>query len=143
MGNKRSYGGRPTIPEEDRRKVSVKVRLTEGEKELITKLYENSLVDNFSELVREVLFKHKIKVKVVNVEIVALENQLRQIAHQCEMFLKKKRESDEALKPIIREMVEELVAIKLKVASTTLLLKELDEFSEAEKQDSRQWWNKY
>lgn len=143
MGNKRSYGGRTAIPEKYRRNVFIKVRVTQKEKESIIKLHENSLIDNFSELVREVLFQKKINVKVVNVEILALENQLRQIEYKCETFLRKKRESDEALKPIIREMIEELAAIKLKIKSSSLLLPDLEAFSEAEKQESRKWWNNY
>ena len=143
MGNKRSYGGRTAIPEKYRRNVFIKVRVTQKEKESIIKLHENSLIDNFSELVREVLFQHKIGVKIVNVEMLALENQLSQIDSKCETFLRKKRESDEALKPIIREMIEELAAIKLKIISPTLLLQDLEAFSEAEKQESREWRNYY
>ena len=101
MGNKRSYGGRTAIPEKYRRNVFIKVRVTKKEKESIIKLHENSLIDNFSELVREVLFQNKIDVKIVNAEMLALENQLSQIDSKCETFLRKKRESDEALKPII------------------------------------------
>ena len=141
MGNKRNYGGRTAIPEKYRRNVFIKVRVTQKEKESIIKLHENSLIDNFSELVREVLFQHKIGVKIVNVEMLALENQLSQIDSKCETFLRKKRESDEALKPIIREMIEELAAIKLKIISPTLLLQDLEAFSEAEKQESREWRN--
>ena len=143
MGNKRNYGGRTAIPEKYRRNVFIKVRVTQKEKESIIKLHENSLIDNFSELVREVLFQHKIGVKIVNVEMLALENQLSQIDSKCETFLRKKRESDEALKPIIREMIEELAAIKLKIISPTLLLQDLEAFSEAEKQESREWRNYY
>ena len=143
MGNKRNYGGRTAIPEKYRRNVFIKVRVTQKEKESIIKLHENSLIDNFSELVREVLFQHKIGVKIVNVEMLALENQLSQIDSKCETFLRKKRESDEALKPIICEMIEELAAIKLKIISPTLLLQDLEAFSEAEKQESREWRNYY
>jgi hypothetical protein len=139
MGNKRSYGGRTAIPEKYRRNVFIKVRVTQKEKESIIKLHENSLIDNFSELVREVLFQKKISVKVVNVEISSLENQLRGIEYKCETFLRKKRESDEALKPIIREMIEELAAIKLKIKSPILLLQDLEAFSEAEKQENLKW----
>jgi hypothetical protein len=139
MGNKRSYGGRTAIPEKYRRNVFIKVRVTQKEKESIIKLHENSLIDNFSELVREVLFQKKISVKVVNVEISSLENQLRGIESKCETFLRKKRESDEALKPIIREMIEELAAIKLKIKSPILLLQDLEAFSEAEKQENLKW----
>ena len=143
MGNKRNYGGRTAIPEKYRRNVFIKVRVTQKEKESIIKIHENILIDNFSELVREVLFQHKIGVKIVNVEMLALENQLSQIDSKCETFLRKKRESDEALKPIIREMIEELAAIKLKIISPTLLLQDLEAFSEAEKQESREWRNYY
>ena len=111
------------MPEKHRRNVFIKVRVTKKEKESIIKLHENSLIDNFSELVREVLFQNKIDVKIVNVEISALENQLRKIDSKCETFLRKKRESDEALKPIIREMIEELAAIKLKIKSTLFFAK--------------------
>jgi hypothetical protein len=143
MGNKRSYGGRTAIPEKHRRNVFLKVRVTKKEKESVIKLHEMSLFDNFSELVRGVLFQNKIAVKIVNVEILALENRLEQIEYKCETFLRKKRESDEALKPIIREMIEELAAIKLKIKSPTLLLQDLEAFSEAEKQESRKWWSNY
>lgn len=143
MGNKRSYGGRTAIPEKYRRNVFIKVRVTKKEKESIIKLHENSLIDNFSELVREVLFQNKIDVKIVNAEMLALENQLSQIDSKCETFLRKKRESDEALKPIIREMIEELAAINLKIKSPILLLRDLEAFSEVEKQKSREWRTNY
>jgi hypothetical protein len=143
MGIKRNYGGRYAIPEEYKRDVFLKVRLTHSEKKSIEELHQKSFYENFSDLVRDVLLKKTIKVKLANIEISSLEKQLHEIYGRCEKFLRTKRESNMELKPQINDMILELQSIKLKLKEINLCLNDITVIEEGEKikkKQKRYYW---
>jgi hypothetical protein len=143
MGIKRNYGGRYAIPEEYKRDVFLKVRLTHSEKKSIEELHQKSFYENFSDLVRDVLLKKTIKVKLANIEISSLEKQLHEIYGRCEKFLRTKRESNMELKPQINYMILELQSIKLKLKEINLCLNDITVIEEGEKikkKQKRYYW---
>lgn len=126
MALKRDYGGRPTLPDKDRKDVFIKVRVSPQEKNLIMKLHSKTGYKNFSNLVRDVLLREKIKVEVSNIEMLNINMKLDEIKEKYSTLQRiKKKESNPYISMQIAEMIDELKKIDSKLHKVYLCLDDI------------------
>lgn len=136
MSRKRSYGGRHPLHEEERKSEVIRVRLTKYDAESIRGLYDKSYAQNFSKLVRKVLFGRPIKVQVRNADVSELIRKVGRIEDDCTRLLKSRRKDLTDHKQVIEEMRREIADVKSAIdglETANLYLTDLRDIDESER----------
>lgn len=136
MIKKRSYGGREPLDEEDRKSEVIKVRLTKDEVFSLKGFHKKSYLKNFSDLIREALFRNAIKVKVANLEVSNIMHNLKCIKDSCDNMTRSRRrdlidfQSEIAL---INSNIQDIQNTLNEIQKTDLFLVDLREIEEEKK----------
>lgn len=115
MKKTRDYGGRKSLPENNKKSEVIKVRLTPKQIAKIKDLHEKSDETNLSELIREILFKKPITVNVKSVDVSNIQTQLDKIKNSWNTFVK--QENSIEVKDLIKDIKIDITTIKEKVNS--------------------------
>lgn len=130
----KSGAGRPPLPEDEKRKNNLKVRVSNDEIEALRKLHKISNEVSQSELVRKLLFQIPLPVRVKNIELTkliweinGLKSELRK-AVKSKNFIELKTEIDE-----VKKMYEILAKSVDEVKTTRIFLNDLEPMLPEEK----------
>ena len=130
MKQKRTYGGRRSLPAEFKKDVFVKIRLSQREKDILMQLHEKSTYKNLSTLIRDILLQKDIGVKILNNDRVEFENQIRTIDERTRKIFKSKGKYMVDNREKVEEMIINLEEINSKIQIAYLRLSEIIEVNE-------------